>query len=101
MTRPRGVTRCRQSAPFGNTEVGVGLVPRGGAREWFPHLDGRSRALEIALSGDDFEADIAERHGWVNRMLDDYDLDSYVVALVRRLASFDRLCMPCQNDTSS
>jgi enoyl-CoA hydratase/carnithine racemase len=53
-------------------------------------LVGRSRALEIVLSGDDFDADIAERYGWVNRTLDDDDLDSFVDALVQRLASFDR-----------
>jgi enoyl-CoA hydratase/carnithine racemase len=53
-------------------------------------LVGRSRALEIVLSGDDFDADIAERYGWVNRTLDDDDLDSFVDTLVRRLASFDR-----------
>ena len=80
----------RQSALFGNPEVGVGLVPGGGAMEWLPRLVGRSRALEIVLSGDDFDADIAERYGWVNRTLDDGDLDSFVDALVRRLASFDR-----------
>ena len=80
----------RQSALFGNPEVGVGLVPGGGALEWLPRLVGRSRALEVVLSGDDFDADIAERYGWVNRTLDDDDLDSFVDTLVRRLASFDR-----------
>jgi enoyl-CoA hydratase/carnithine racemase len=80
----------RQSALFGNPEIGVGLVPGGGALEWLPRLVGRSRALEIVLSGDDFDADIAERYGWVNRTLDDDDLDSFVDTLVRRLASFDR-----------
>jgi enoyl-CoA hydratase/carnithine racemase len=80
----------RQNALFGNPEVGVGLVPGGGAMEWLPRLVGRSRALEIVLSGDDFDADIAERYGWVNRTLDDKDLDSFVDALVQRLASFDR-----------
>jgi len=79
-----------RSAVFGNPEVGVGLVPGGGALEWLPRLVGRSRALEIVLSGDDFAADIAERYGWVNRTLDDDDLDSFVDALVGRLASFDR-----------
>ena len=44
----------------------------------------------LALSGDDFNADIAERYGWVNRTLDDDDLDSFVDTLVGRLASFDR-----------
>jgi enoyl-CoA hydratase/carnithine racemase len=80
----------RQSALFGNPEVGVGLVPGGGALEWLPRVVGRSRALEIVLSGDDFDADIAERYGWVNRTLDDANIDPFVDALVRRLASFDR-----------
>lgn len=80
----------RQNALFGNPEIGVGLVPGGGALEWLPRLVGRSRALEIVLSGDDFDADIAERYGWVNRALNDDDLDSFVEALVERLASFDR-----------
>src|SRR5271170_5595470 len=80
----------RQTALFGNPEVGVGLIPGGGALEWLPRLVGRSRALEIVLSADDFDADIAERYGWVNRTLDDKDLDSFVDTLVRRLASFDR-----------
>jgi enoyl-CoA hydratase/carnithine racemase len=53
-------------------------------------LVGRSRTLEIVLSADDFDADIAERYGWVNRALDDDELDSFVDALLRRLASFDR-----------
>jgi enoyl-CoA hydratase/carnithine racemase len=79
----------RQRALFGNPEVGVGLVPGGGALEWLPRVVGRSRALEIVLSGDDFNADIAELYGWVNRTLDDLELDSFVDALIRRLASFD------------
>jgi len=80
----------RQSGLFGQPEIGVGLVPGGGALEWLPRVVGRSRALEIVLSGDDFDADIAERYGWVNRTLDDNELDSFVDTLARRLASFDR-----------
>jgi enoyl-CoA hydratase/carnithine racemase len=80
----------RQNALFGNPEVGVGLIPGGGALEWLPRLVGRSRALEIVLSADDFDADVAERYGWLNRALDDDHLDSFVDALAGRLASFDR-----------
>src|SRR6202007_567205 len=87
----------RQSALFGNPEIGVGLVPGGGALEWLPRLVGRSRALEIVLSGDDFDADIAERYGWVNRTLDDDHLDSFVDALVLRLASFDSEALAAAN----
>jgi enoyl-CoA hydratase/carnithine racemase len=80
----------RQKAIFANPEIGVALVAGGGALEWLPRLVGRSRALEIALSGDDYTADIAERYGWVNRALDDADLDTFVDKLASRLASFDR-----------
>jgi enoyl-CoA hydratase/carnithine racemase len=80
----------RQSAVFGQPEIGVGLVPGGGALEWLPRLVGRSRALEIVLSADDFDAEVADHYGWVNRTLDDADLDTFVDTLVRRLASFDR-----------
>ena len=80
----------RQTAQFGQPEIGVGLVPGGGALEWLPRVVGRSRALEIVLSGDDFDGEIAERYGWVNRTVDDDDLDSFVDTLVRRLVSFDR-----------
>ena len=79
----------RQNAVFGNPEVGVGLIPGGGALEWLPRLVGRSRTLEFVLSADDFDADIAERYGWVNRTLDDKDLDPFVDELAMRVASFD------------
>jgi hypothetical protein len=59
---------------------------------------GRSRALGIVLSGDDFDADIAERYGWVNRTLDDSDLDSFVDTLVRRLASPTAAELQSSND---
>lgn len=80
----------RQRAIFGQPEVGVGLPPGGGALEWLPRLVGRSRALEIVLSGDDFDADLAERYGWINRALDDDALDAFVDVLAARLAGFDR-----------
>jgi len=57
------------------------------------HLSARYISLLLTqpvLGGDDFDADIAERYGLVNRTLDDDGLDSSVDTLVRRLASFDR-----------
>ncbi|MFD7944280.1 enoyl-CoA hydratase/isomerase family protein, partial [Streptomyces sp. NPDC059744] len=65
--------------------------PRGaGGTERIPWLSGRGRALEIILGADDFDADTAERYGWVNRSLPDSELDGFVDTLARRLASFDR-----------
>src|SRR5579859_5657838 len=80
----------RENLRLGQPEVAVGLHPGGGGAERLPHLVGRGRALEIVLSGNDFDGDTAERYGYVNRALPDVELDSFVDALARRIASFDR-----------
>ena len=51
-------------------------------------LLGRGRAMEAILGADDFDAETAERYGWVNRALPDTDLDAFVARLARRIASF-------------
>jgi enoyl-CoA hydratase/carnithine racemase len=80
----------REKAIFGQPEVGVGLVPGGGAMERLPLLMGRARALEVLLGSDDFDAALAERYGWVNRAVPDAELDALVDNLVSRIVSFDR-----------
>jgi enoyl-CoA hydratase/carnithine racemase len=67
-----------------------GVHPGGGGTERLPHLVGRGRALEIILGANDFDGDTAERYGYVNRALPDSELDGFVDALARRIASFDR-----------
>jgi enoyl-CoA hydratase/carnithine racemase len=79
-----------ERAILGQPEVGVGLVPGGGAMERLPPLVGRARALEIVLGSDDFDALTAERYGWINRALPEEHLDSFVTRLVQRLATFDK-----------
>src|SRR6202043_2261152 len=80
----------RENTRLGQPEVGVGLHPGGGGTERLPHLVGRGRALEFILSANDFDGDTAERYGYVNRALPDAELDGFVDALARRIASFDR-----------
>ena len=59
-----------------------------GASEWLPAVVGRSRALEITIGANDFDADTAERYGWVNRSIPDAQLDGFVDGLARRIASY-------------
>jgi enoyl-CoA hydratase/carnithine racemase len=80
----------RENTLLGQPEVGVGVHPGGGGTERLPHLVGRGRALEIILGANDFDGDTAERYGYVNRALPDAELDAFVDALARRIASFDR-----------
>lgn len=79
----------REKTRLCQVEVGFGEVPGGGGLEWLPRLMGRSRALEAILGADDFDADTAERYGWINRSLPDVDLDPYVDRIARRIAGFD------------
>src|SRR6476646_3040769 len=80
----------RENTRLGQPEVGVGVHPGGGGTERLPHLVGRGRALEIVLGANDFDGDTAERYGYVNRSLPDVELDGFVDALARQIASFDR-----------
>src|SRR6266478_1860217 len=80
----------RENTRLGQPEVAVGLHPGGGGAERLPHLVGRGRAIEIVLGGNDFDGDTAERYGYINRALADAELDGFVDALARRIASFDR-----------
>jgi enoyl-CoA hydratase/carnithine racemase len=80
----------RENTRLGQPEVGVGVHPGGGGTERLPPLVGRGRALEIVLGANDFDGDTAERYGYVNRALPDAELDRFVDALARRIASFDR-----------
>src|SRR5213594_518425 len=80
----------RENTLLGQPEVGVGVNPGGGGTERLTLLVGRGRALEIVLGANDFDADTAERYGYVNRALPDAELDGFVDGLARRIASFDR-----------
>src|SRR5438132_6313995 len=80
----------RENTRLGHPEVGGGVHPGGGGTEPLPHLVGRGAAREIVLGANDFDGDTAERYGYVNRALPDAELDGFVDALARRIASFDR-----------
>lgn len=80
----------KEKAVLAQVEVGVAVVPGGGATEWLAALAGRSRALEIICGADDFDADTAEKYGWVNRSIPDAELDAFVDNFARRVASFEK-----------
>ena len=82
-------SRRARTRAWANPKSGWECIP-GGGTERLPPLVGRGRALEIVLGANDFDGDTAERYGYVNRALPDAELDSFVDALARRIASFDR-----------
>jgi len=80
----------REKTRLSQWEVGVGLVAGGGPMARLPRQMGRQRALEVLLSSHDIGGDQAAAYGYVNRSLPDSELDGFVDALARRIASFDK-----------
>src|SRR5262245_56539663 len=56
---------AREAAVFGQPELGFGLIPGAGGIQHLTRLMGRARALEVMLSADDYDAELAERYGWI------------------------------------
>jgi enoyl-CoA hydratase/carnithine racemase len=79
---------ARENAVLGQPEIGFGAAPGAGGVQHLGRLLGRGRAMEVILGAADFDADEAERYGWVNRALPDAELDAFVARLARRIASF-------------
>ncbi|MGN6868446.1 MAG: enoyl-CoA hydratase/isomerase family protein [Solirubrobacteraceae bacterium] len=79
---------ARGRVHLGQPEVGLGIIPGAGGTQRLPALMGRGRALEVILGGEDFDADLAERYGWINRALDADEIGPFVARLATRIASF-------------
>jgi enoyl-CoA hydratase/carnithine racemase len=79
---------ARESAIFAQFEPAFGQLPGGGAAQHLTRLMGRARALEVMLSAEDYDAELAERYGWINRALPADALGDFVSSLAHRIARF-------------
>jgi len=74
----------------GQPEVALGILPGGSGTQRLARAMGRGRALEAILGCADFDAETAERYGWIDRALPADALGPFVDALAARIASFPR-----------
>jgi enoyl-CoA hydratase/carnithine racemase len=77
-----------ESAIFSQFEPAFGQLPGAGGAQHLTRLMGRARALEVMLSARDYDAELAERYGWINRALPADELEDFVSSLARRIAAF-------------
>ncbi|MGC5567914.1 enoyl-CoA hydratase/isomerase family protein [Streptomyces sp. FR-108] len=80
----------QEHAVLGQPEVGIGAPPGAGAIQHLTRLLGRGRAMEAVLTSADFDAEVAERYGWVNRAVPDAELDEFVTSVAVRISGFPR-----------
>jgi enoyl-CoA hydratase/carnithine racemase len=76
-----------ERAVLGQPEIAMGILPGAGGTARLPHLLGRSRALDVILSGRDVGADEALRIGWLDAVVPSDGLYAAVGAFARRVAS--------------
>lgn len=74
-------------AGIGQIEALMGIVPGGGGTQYLTGRIGRNRALEAVLGADLYDAETAERYGWVNRAVPADELDGVVDRLARNIAA--------------
>ncbi|MEJ2049913.1 MAG: enoyl-CoA hydratase-related protein [Calditrichota bacterium] len=76
-----------ENAKFGQPEINLGLIPGYGGTQRLPRLIGRTRALNLLLSGDNIDAKTAHEFGLVNELVPEEKLSERVAELAQNLAN--------------
>ena len=75
---------------LGQPEVPMGILPGAGGTARLPRLVGRSRALDLILTGRDVTADEALAIGWLDAVVPSASLVEHVAGVARRIAAMPR-----------
>lgn len=73
-------------AQFGQPEIKLGILPGAGGTQRLTQAIGKSRAMEICLTGSTFSAQQAEAWGLVSKVLPADELVAGAIATAERIA---------------
>jgi len=79
-----------ETARFGQPEITIGILPGAGATQRLPRLVGKSKAMDMILTGRMIDAEEAERMGLVARVVPAETLIDEAVATAQHIASLSR-----------
>ena len=74
-------------AIFGTPEIKLGLIPGYGGTQRLVHLVGYGKAMEMMMTGNNFDAEEAYRLGIVNQIYSPEDLESKTMEMAQNIAS--------------
>jgi enoyl-CoA hydratase len=77
-----------ESAKFGQPEVTIGTLPGAGGTQRLTRSIGKSKAMDLCLTGRLMEAQEAERAGLVARVVPDNKLKEEALAVAHKIASY-------------
>jgi len=78
------------TAKFGQPEITIGIIPGAGGSQRLPRFVGKSKAMEMVLTGRMMGAEEAERSGLVSRVVPAVDLLDEAVKTAKSIADLSR-----------
>jgi enoyl-CoA hydratase len=82
------IVLAADSAKFGQPEIKLGIIPGAGGTQRLPRAVGKSKAMDLILSGRTMDATEAERAGLVARVVPAAQLLEEAIALATQIAGF-------------
>jgi enoyl-CoA hydratase len=79
-----------ENAKFGQPEITIGVSPGAGGTQRLTRFAGKSKAMEMCLTGRMMDAEEAERCGLVSRIVPSDDLVEEAKAVAKKIASMPR-----------
>ncbi|GAA2358054.1 enoyl-CoA hydratase [Saccharopolyspora halophila] len=79
-----------ESAKFGQPEITIGVLPGAGGTQRLARAVGKSKAMDMVLTGRVVDAAEAERIGLVARVVPDEELVNEAVAAAKEIAGYSR-----------
>ena len=78
------------NAKFGQPEISIGAMPGAGGTQRLARFIGKSKAMEMCLTGRMMDAEEAERCGLVSRIVPKGELREEAIRVARQIAGFSR-----------
>ncbi|AWB02023.1 enoyl-CoA hydratase-related protein [Vibrio harveyi] len=79
-----------ESASFGQPEIKLGVIPGIGGTQRLPRLIGRSKAMDLILTGRSMDAYEAERSGLVARVIQSNNLLEETITAAKQIAGYSK-----------